>query len=361
MPETFDLLKRLSETPGPSGFEDPIAGAVQTDWAPYVDELRRDRVGSLVGIKRGTQPHDAEPRPLQIMLAAHMDEIGLIVADVVEHGGYGFVRLAAAGGVDRRQLYGQLAVVYGRRPLTGVIGALPKHMLPEDKKEKTLDYEELFIDPGLPIATVRELVSIGDYAGFHQPLRQLQNGRAAGKSLDNRTSITAVTLCLKELQGRNHTWDVLAAATSQEETRLLGAYTSAYAYEPDVAIAIDVTHGKGPGTSDHESFELGSGPVIGFGADLHPGVYKALKGAAQRLEMSIGSEPNASGGGTDAYALQTARAGIPTGLVQLPLRYMHTMVETIDVADIERVGRLLAEFIVGLDESFLDTLREEML
>jgi endoglucanase len=359
MPETFDLLQRLSETPGPSGFEEPIAAAIRAEWEPLTDELRVDRVGSLTAVKRGTQPRDG--RPLQVMLVAHMDEIGLLVAEVVEHGGYGFVRLAGLGGVDRRQLYGQLAVIYGRRPLTGVIGALPRHMLPDDKREKTLDYEELFIDPGLPIATVRDLVSIGDYAGFHQPLRKLLNGRAAGKSIDNRSSVTAVTLCLQQLQGRDHSWDVIAAATSQEETRLLGAGTSAYAYEPDIAIAIDVTHGKGPGTSDHESFELGGGPVLGLGANLHPGVTKALKDAAAALEMSVSMEPHTSYSGTDADALQTARAGIPTGLVQLPLRYMHTMVETIDLADIERVGRLLAEFIARLDAGFLDTLREELL
>lgn len=359
MTETFEMLQRLTETPGPSGFEEPIAAAVRAEWEPYVDEMTIDRVGSLTAVRRGNQPRDG--RPLRVLLAAHMDEIGLIISDVIEHGGYGFVRVAAAGGVDRRQLYGQLAVIYGRRPLTGVIGALPRHMLPEDKRDRTLDYEELFIDPGLPYDELSQLVRIGDYASFHQPLRQLLGTRAAGKSLDNRASVTAVTICLQHLQTRSHAWDVIAAATSQEETRLLGAGTSAYALEPDIAIAIDVTHGKGPGTSDHESFELGGGPVLGIGSNLHPGIFKSLKAAAEALEMSVGTEPHVGYSGTDAEALQTARAGIPTGLVQLPLRYMHTMVETMDMADVERAGRLLAEFIARLEPNYLDTLREELL
>lgn len=361
MTDTFELLQRLTETPGPSGFEDRISAAVREEWAGYVDEFRADRVGSLLGIKRGTQS-PAEGQPCRrVLLAAHMDEIGLLVAEVVDHKGNGFVRVASLGGVDRRQVYGQLAVIHGRRPLTGVIGARPKHMLPEDKKDRTHDYEELFIDPGLPTDLLRELVSIGDYATFHQPLRKLLNGRAAGKSLDNRASVTAVTVCLQHLQGRVHQWDVIVAATSQEETRLLGAGTSAFLMEPDVAIAIDVNFAIGPGTNDTEAFELGGGPVLGMGSNMHPGVFKELRNAARRLEMDLEEEFLPYNSGTDAAALQISRAGIPCGLVSIPLRYMHTMVETAELVDIERAGRLLAEFIAGLDESFPQTLREEML
>jgi endoglucanase len=231
------------------------------------------------------------------------------------------------------------------------------------EKDHNLAYnaETLIADPGLPIEELREIVSIGDFISFRQPLRKLLNGRISGKALDNRVSVAAVTICLEHLQGRVHYWNVMATATSQEETRYLGAYTSAYRQRPDLAIAIDVTHARGPGTNDSELAELSSGPVLGIGANVHPGVFRALKDAAKSLELSVSIEAHASGSGTDAYAMQVTREGIPTGLVSIPLRYMHTMVETIDLSDVERVGRLLAEFIVRLDDHFMIELTDVLM
>jgi endoglucanase len=357
--ETFDLLKQLTEAPGPTGQESGAAAVIEPIWRPLVDEIVADRVGSLLGIKRGAGPADS-PRP-SILLAAHQDELGLMVSRIVEHGGYGFLRVTGLGGVDRRHLFGQTAVVHGVRQLTGVLGGLPYAYLPDKERDKAFSYETLVLDVGLPIEQVRELVSIGDFVTFRQPLRKLANGRVAGKALDNRSSVAAVTICLEHLQNRRHTWDIIAVATSQEEETFLGAYTSAYAQRPDAAIAIDVTHAKGPGSSDSELSELGGGPVLGIGANVHPGLFKALRDAADALEMKVGIDPHAAGSGTDAYAIQVAREGIPTGLVEIPLRYMHTMVETVDMADVERVGRLLAETIARLDENFLDDIREEMM
>jgi endoglucanase len=217
--DTFNLLKQLTEAPGPTGDEHGAAEVVEALWRPLVDELAADRMGSLVGVKRGAGDG---PRPA-ILLAAHLDELGLLVSRVVEHGGYGFVRVSELGGVDRRHLLGQTAVVHGRRQLVGVLGGLPDSMLPEPERGQAYSYEQLVIDVGLPIEQVRELVSVGDFVTFRQPLRKLQGGRVAGKALDNRASLAAVTICLEQLQGRRHTWDVLAVATSQEEETFLGA------------------------------------------------------------------------------------------------------------------------------------------
>lgn len=355
--ETFALLKRLTEAHGPSGDERGIAAVVAEVWRPLVDELVPDRVGSLLGIKRGAGDG---PRPM-ILLAAHQDELGLMVTRVVEHKGHGFLRVTSLGGVDRRHLHGQTAIVHAREPLAGILGGLPDSMLPEKDKGVAYTYENLVVDVGLPFDRVRELVSVGDFVTFRQPLRKLLNGRVTGKALDNRASVAAVTLCLEQLQTRRHTWDVIAAATAQEETSYLGAYTSAHARRPDIAVAIDVTHAKGPGANDSELCELGSGPVLGLGAEIHPALYKALRDAAKAVEITVSTEPNATGQGTDAFAVQTARDGIPTGLVMIPLRYMHTMVETADLADIERSGRLLAEMIARLDDAFLPDLKEELM
>ena len=350
--DTFKILQSLTEIPGPSGDEEKIANAIQEWWQPYVDEFKRDRVGNLMGIKKGS----GEGKRPTILLAAHMDEIALMVSQIESYNGNGFLRVTNVGGVDVRHLYGQLVTVHGRSQLRGVLGSLPGSMQPADKRNKPFGFEELVVDVGLPIADVEAQISVGDFVSFHQPLRKLQNGRVAGKALDNRASVTAVTTCLEYLQGRTHSWDVLAVATVQEETRLLGAFTSAHSQQPDAAIAIDVTFGKGPGANDNNTFELGSGPSLDIGPNVHNGMYKALKETASSLEMSVSTGTHTRGSGTDAFGLQVARAGIPTGLISIPLRYMHTMVESIAIKDVERSGRLMGEFIAQLDDDFLANL-----
>jgi endoglucanase len=290
-----------------------------------------------------------------------MDEIGLMVKQIVrgpgESGRNGFLRATRVGGVDVRHLYGQMVVVHGSaangRELTGIIGSLPARMLPEKKRNKAYDLEDLVVDVGMPYEQVATYVNVGDFISFRQPMRELLNRRITGKALDNRASLAAVAVCLEYLSNRQHTWDVMAVATVQEETRLLGAFTTAFAREPDAAIAIDVTFGKGPGAADDLTYELGGGPAIGIGPNFHPGMIEGLKQAAKALEMKVHDEPQARPGGTDAFALQVARQGIPTGLVSIPLRYMHTMVESVALADIKRTGRLLGEFIARLDDDFL--------
>ena len=258
--DTFKILQSLTEIPGPSGDEEKVANAIQEWWQPFVDEFKRDRVGNLMGIKKGS----GEGKRPTILLAAHMDEIALMVSQIESHNGNGFLRVTNVGGVDVRHLYGQLVTVHGRSNLRGVIGSLPGSMQPVEKRNRPFGFEELLIDVGLPIADVEAQISVGDFVSFHQPLRRLQNGRVAGKALDNRASVTAVTICLEYLQGRTHSWDVLAVATVQEETRLLGAFTSAHSQQPDAAIAIDVTFGKGPGANDNNTFELGSRPFFRY-------------------------------------------------------------------------------------------------
>lgn len=359
--DTFDLLRTLTETPGPSGFEADIAAIVQEIWEPLVDEIQVDRVGSLIGIKhgRGEMP-DGQKRP-RILLAAHMDELGLMVTNIIEYKGYGYLRMLNLGGIDIRQLFNQRVMVHGKRNLPGLLGSIPAHMLPKDKQDKPFNYESLVVDTGLPYQELKQLVEVGDAISFYQPLRKLEGKHVTGKALDNRCSVTAVTLCLEYLQARAHLWDVIAVATSQEETRLLGAATSTFAYRPDIAIAIDVTFGNGPGTSDPGTFDLGGGPVIGRMPDTHPGVNKGLDDAAAQLEIKTQSEYRPRGGGTDAYYMQIAHEGIPTGIVGIALRYMHTMVESIHTKDVERVGRLLGEYITMLDKNSLVKMSQAMM
>lgn len=363
--DLLPLLKKLSEAPGPSGLEEQVAVIVRDAWAPYVDTIEIDRVGSLIAVKQG---QGAEPRR-RLLLAAHMDEIALMVRKILSYpqddDGSGFLHVASVGGIDVRHLYGQIVTVHASkhepRELVGLLGALPSWMLPEERRSKPYNFDELVVDVGMPVRDVKELVSVGDFVTFRQPVRELLNKRVSGKAFDNRASVAAVTVCLENLTHRRHEWDVVAVATAQEETALLGAFTSAYAQKPDAAIAIDVTFGKGPGTTDELTFEIGEGPTIAMGPNVHPGVVKGLKEAAEAIEMKVHEEPQERPGGTDAYGLQIAREGVPTGLISIPLRYMHTTVETLALRDIKRAGRLLAEFTVRLDSSFLDDIAAAMM
>lgn len=359
------LLKLFSETPAPSGMEWRIADAVAESWSPFVDEVSRDQVGSLMATKVG-QSGKSGPT---LLLAAHLDEIGLMVKQIVpgprESAKYGFLRATKVGGVDLRHLYGQMVTVHASandgEELIGVVGSLPARMLPEAKRDKAFDLDDLVVDVGLPYQQVVDRVSVGDFISFRQPLRKLLNGRVTGKALDNRASLVAVAICLEYLADRRHDWNVVAVATAQEETRLLGAFTSAFELQPEAAVAIDVTFGKGPGATDELTYEISKGPAIGVGPNFHPGMVEHLKKAAKALEMKVHDEPQARPGGTDAFALQVARQGIPTGLVSIPLRYMHTMVESVAAADIRRTGRLLGEFICRLDDEFLSGLARGMM
>jgi len=343
--DLIPLLKKLTETAGISGFEQAIRDEVIAAWSPLVDEVKSDTLGNLIALKRGS---GVEPRR-KLMLAAHMDEIGLMVTQIKGS----FLSITEVGGVDRRLLLGQLVLVHGRRELPGVIGSRPPHILKEEEKDKLVPWDKLVVDVGLPAEEVAELVRVGDLISFRQELRELMNGRIAAKALDNRASVAAVAVCLEALQSRAHQWDVVAVATVQEEETLGGVITSAYGVEPEVGIAVDVTFGKGPGSGEEGTLPLDKGPAIGYGPNNHPGVHQGLVEAAKAIELPYQIDPMPRGSGTDAWMMEVSRSGVPTGVVGIPIRNMHMPVEVAAVKDIERTGRLLAEFAARLDEEFV--------
>ena len=343
--DTIPLLRRLTQAAGISGFEQAIRDEVTALWSPLVDEIRSDTLGNVIAIRRGTGP---EPRR-SLMLAGHMDEIGLMVTRIRD----GFLSITAVGGVDRRLVLGQPVRVHGRRELPGVIGSRPPHLLGAAERDKLVSWDDLVVDVGLPAEEVAELVRVGDLISFHQPLRELADGRVATKALDNRASLAAIAICLDLLQSRTHAWDLVAVATVQEEETFAGAITGTYRLQPDVGIAIDVTFAEGPGVSAPDAFPLDKGPAIGYGPNNHPGVHQALVDAARAIELPYQIEPMPRSSGTDAWAMQVVRAGVPTGVVSIPVRNMHMPVELVAVKDIERTGRLLAEFATRLDEDFV--------
>jgi endoglucanase len=324
---------------------------IEPAWRPVTDEISLSRLGSLHGLKKGSAP---EPRPT-ILIAAHMDAIGLMVTSLAD----GFIRVTKVGGLDARVLPGQLVTVHGRQDLPGVIVQPPAHLLPGGDRKGPVPINHLLVDTGLRPQRVKNLVRTGDLISFAQEPIELQADTLAGHSLDNRASVAALTLCLDELQKRNHAWDVWAVATSQEEETLGGARTSAFQLRPQLAVAVDVTWGKSTDTPDHKTFPLGKGPTLGLGPNIHPGLHSTFKEVADNLEIPYAVEVMPRHSGTDAYALQVAAEGIPTMVVSIPLRYMHTPVEVVALKDIRRTAHLLSEFIAYLDSDYMEELTLE--
>ena len=346
--DILPLLKSLSEASGVSGYEQEVRDLVRQEFGRHADEARVDALGNVIAFRSGS---GSEPRP-SVMLASHMDEIGLVVSHLEE----GFIRFQQVGGYDDRVLLGQEVLVHGRSKLPGIIGARPPHVLATSERDKPIPSDKLLIDVGLEPERLREMVRVGDLITMRVDLIELRGDLVTGKALDNRASVAAVAVCLEELTRVRHHWDVYAVATVQEEIGLVGAITGSYGLQPDLGVAIDVTFARQPGAPEEFTFELGKGPTIGWGPNFHPRLHEALVGAAEALEMAFHLEPETQPGGTDADALQISREGIPAALISIPLRSMHTPVETVSLKDVERTGRLLAAFVSRLDDSFLASL-----
>jgi endoglucanase len=345
-----DFMKQITEASGVSGYEGGVRELVRTELAAYSDEVRTDTLGSLIALKRGQRPDDVPQR--SIMLAGHMDEIGLLVTKLEK----GYLRFSTVGGFDLRVLLGQEVIVHGRRDFPGVIGTRPPHVLGPEDRDQVVPLDRLFIDVGLTEVELGKNIRVGDIVSLRREFTELAGGLVAGKAFDDRAAVACIDQCLQYLAGLRHTWDVYAVATVQEETGLKGALTSAFGIDPDIGVAIDVGHGNMLGVSEVDTVNVGGGPAIGFGPNIHPALYEQLTATASRYEISHQIDPIPGASGTDAWAMQVVREGIPTALISIPLRYMHTTVETISLKDIERIGRLLALFIAGLTEESAEQL-----
>lgn len=348
--DVVGLLRELCQACGVSGYEAPVRAIVQRALEPHADEIRQDALGNLVALKRGQR--QAAGRVPSVMLAAHLDEIGLMVTGIER----GFLRFTPVGGVDTRTIVGQEVTVHGRRPLPGIIASRPPHVVPQEERDKPVPLDKLFIDVGLDATAIEQTVCIGDIVTLRGAFQELADGCVAGKAFDDRTGVVSLALCLEMLTNMAHSWDVFVVATSQEERGLRGATVAAYGINPDVAIAVDVTFAMQPGTKESETVALDGGPAIGFGPNIHPLVFERLRDAARSYEIKHQIEVLPGNSGTDAWAIQVTREGIPTGLVSIPLRYMHTSVELACIRDIERSARLLALFVTGLDASLEQAL-----
>ncbi|MGE4284187.1 MAG: M42 family metallopeptidase [Clostridia bacterium] len=338
---TQDLLKSLSSAVGVSGHEYIYSSQIKKAFEDYCDSVSQDSMGNVIGVIKSKKEN-----PYKLMLAAHMDEIGLMVKEIDEKG---FIHFTNIGGVDHRILLSQEVVVHGKEDLFGVIGAKPPHLQALEETKKAVKMEDMAIDVGLSAEKLREIVNIGDTITFHAAPIALLNNYFCGKSLDDRAGIIVIIECLKELQTMKTDVEIYAVATVQEEVGTRGAVVSSYHINADIGIAIDVCHGETPDAAKDETFPTGKGPVITIGSNIHPKLSKKLMDTAKEYNIPYQIDVEPGNTGTDAWAIQVTRSGIPTLLLSFPLRYMHTTVETINFNDIINTGKLLAFFIKKLE------------
>jgi len=344
-----EALLALLDAHGGPGFEHAVAARVEEVFSAYTDNIRRDKLGNVIGKVAGV----GEGPRKSVLLSAHMDEIAMIVTKIEEGG---FLRVWQAGGFDPRTLVGQEVVVHGKETLHGIIGSKPPHLTSPEERKQAAPLDELYIDLAMNEERVKALVNIGDRITLFRETMSLLNNRISGKALDDRACIGVIYECLRFLKQMKHEVDVYAVASVQEEVGVRGAATLGYGINPDIAIALDVTFADMPGQAPDESFKMGRGPAIAMGPNIHPKIFKGLKETAKTFNIPWQLELSQGPTGTDARAFQIARSGIASGLTGVAIRYMHTSVETGSYDDIVACGRLLAHYIASLDATMVEEL-----
>jgi putative aminopeptidase FrvX len=335
---TVEFLTDLVTAAGPSGHETAPA-RVWRDYCRGFAEVGADNVGSSYARVPGTA---GGPR---LVIVGHIDEIGLHVTHIDKDG---YLRFGQVGGWDPSVLIGQRVQLHTRNgDVTGVIARKPIHLLKDEERHKVPELRDLHIDIGVRDADeARELVRIGDTAVIDVHPIQLRREIMVSRALDNRVGCYVAAEAARIVaEAGGAPGDVLALAVVQEETSFAGARTSAFAREPDAAIVVDVTFATDqPGVELGQITEhkLGSGPVVGRGTSLHPRMFELLYEAGEQQGIPFTVESTGKGTGTDADAIHLSRAGIPTGLVSVPLRYMHSPVELVSLHDVNAAARLIA-------------------
>ncbi len=340
----LNFLKHLLHTPSPSGYEQQIQKVVRNFAEPFADEVRTDWHGNvLAAVNPGGFP--------RIMLAGHCDQIGLMVKHVDDQG---FLWCDPIGGWDVQMLVGQNMVVWNQAgPVKGVIARKAIHLLTPDERTKVPEVKDLWIDIG--VAHKEEalsLVSVGDPVTFELGFRELRNELAAAPGMDNKVGTWVVMSALQRVALLKPAAAVYAVSTVQEEIGLRGAITSSFSIDPQLGIAVDVTHATDCPTLDkkqHGDIKLGQGPVVYRGPNVNPVVHDRLREIAIEKEIPIQIGGIAKPAGNDANVMQISRGGQATGIVAIPNRYMHSPVEVISLADLDNAAQLIAEFCVSLN------------
>lgn len=341
-PDAF--LTKLMATMSPTGCEGRAAGVIDEFAAPFADAYSRDVLGN-----RFATVGSAEKT---LMFAGHMDEIGLLVSYIDENG---FLFFQQLGGHDNIMLSGRRVAILSKSGIVrGVTGKKAVHLMDAKERKEVPETHQIWVDIGAKSrAEAEALVSVGDAAVFDCGMEPLGAGRYAARAFDDKAGCYCVFEALRRIKekGGNPGFKVTAVATSQEEIGTRGAWTASYSVNPQVGIAVDVEHATDFPSCDtrrHGLVKLGEGPVISRGPNINPVVFEKLAACAERegIPYQVNAEPRPTG--TDARILQMTRRGVATGLLGIPLRYMHTPAETADLSDVENCVRLLEAFALSL-------------
>lgn len=334
--ELKELIDRLCGAYGPSGSEEGVRRAAAELLRPFVDEMETDVLGNLLAVRRCGR--EGAPR---ILLDAHMDEVGLIVTGFDK----GFLRFAVLGGVDPRLLPAREVVILTEEPLFGVIDTLPPHVLSTEDMDKVIETDKLFIDTGLSEEQATERVPLGTPVVFAGSCECLHGSALCSRALDDRACVAILIRVMELLKGSELEADLYCLLAVQEELGTRGASVGAYCVDPDIAVVLDVTHARTPDAKKEEALPMGKGAAIGVGPNMSRRLSDRLialakeKGIPHQIEVLRGNS------GTDAWPIQVTRGGVATALVSLPVKYMHSPVETMDLRDAEATAALVAAFV----------------
>jgi len=339
--ESVQFLKALVEAGGTSGYEGPVQALFRRQVEPLAESVSTDVMGNTIAVLNGRGRH-------KLMFAGHADEIGFLVRYINDEG---YLYFGPVGGWDAEVVVGQRVTVHtASGPVRGVIGKRAIHLMDEEERRKKSELDALWIDLGVADrAEAERLVAIGDSVTMAAGFERLQGELATAKSFDNRMAVFIVAETLRLLQGQKLQAAVYGVSTVQEEIGLRGAHTASYGINPEVGVALDVCHAIDYPEADKlrrkvGDIRIGRGPVIARGANISPRVFDLLVATAREEEIPYQVEAAPRGTGTDANAMQLSRAGMATGLVSVPLRYMHTPCEVLSLADLETACRLCAAF-----------------
>lgn len=328
----------MTAASGPSGFEDGAVDCAAALLRPYVDELHRDIMGNLIGLRRSRKTGAKK-----VLLDAHIDEIGLIITGRAE----GFLKFSALGGIDPRVLPTREVMLLTQPPIFGVIATMPPHVLSWEDMEKSQKIDELFIDCGLN-AQEAEKIAPGTPAVFVSSPLALAGDRVSGKAMDDRFCFAVILRALELLGPDFRDLELYITASVQEELGTRGAKTAAFSIDPDLCIVLDVTHAATPDNPDESLMQLGGGVAIDFGPGMSRSISAKLKSLAQAENIPYQIEVEAGNPGTNSWPIQVSRGGVATGLLSLPLRYMHSPVELACLSDGEAAAKLLCAFLRDL-------------
>lgn len=338
MEDIKKLLKTLCKEAGVTGSENNASKTAKKLVEKYLDEVSIDDFGNVLGVLKSKKSNAKT-----LLLDAHIDEIGLIVTAIESKG---FLKVDRCGGMDRRILSAQPMIVHGKKDIKGVVGSKPPHLENKEDAKKVPEFKDMYVDIGMTKEEAEKYVSLGDRITMIGEFKEMLNNRITVKALDDRSGIAAIIYALSKLDREKIQYNIQILFSVQEEIGGNGAVIGAYKLKPDMAIAVDVTTAYTPDANKYECVEMSKGTAIGYSAILNKNMSDKLVSLAKKSEIPFQYESmGGRGTGTNADEFIISRGGVASGLLSIPLRYMHTPVEMLDIDDVKATGDLLVAFI----------------